>query len=197
MPGTYATNGAICDANSGQAGGALSTGIGVGANNSGTPLTQSATAADFAAARIGAPTGQNALLVGTITGGTGYTNGTYVLTHANGGLTGGTGDLNGEVTVTVAGGIITSAVVTKGGRYLTTPSVVIASMGGGASGVIPLTTPADGEVDALGSTYGTGKGMRYLVAAGAVAVGAAVSGGYLNRSPRAMVAGDATWAVAP
>jgi hypothetical protein len=196
MPGTYQTNGAICDANSSQSGGALSTGIGVGANNSGTPLTQSATAADFAAARIGAPAGQAALLVGALTAGAGYTNGTYVLVNGAG-LTGGTGDLNGEVMVTVAGGAITAAVVTKGGRYLTAPTVNLATLGGGAGGAIPLTTPADGEVDALGSTYGTGKGMRYLVAAGAVAVNAAVSGGYLNRSGRAMVAGEATWAVAP
>ncbi len=83
------------------------------------------------------------------------------------------------------------------GRYLTAPTVNLASLGGGAGGALPLTTPADGIVNPLGAAYGVGKGMRYLVAAGAVAINAAVSGGYLNRSTRAMVAGDATWAVAP
>jgi hypothetical protein len=197
MPGTYATDGASADQNGSQALGGMSTGIGVSARNSGQPLIQTATAADFAAARIGSPTGQNGLAVGALTAGTGYTNGTYLLNAANGGLTGGTGDLNGEIQVTVAGGAITAAVVTKGGRYLTAPSVNLAALGGGSGGAIPLTVPADGVVAALGAAYGTNKGVRYLVAAGAVAVNAAVSGGYLNRSTRAMVAGDAVWAVAP
>lgn len=197
MPGTFATDGASADQNGSQALGGMSTGIGVSARNSGFPLIQTATAADFAAARIGSPTGQNGLAIGAITAGSGYTNGTYLLNAANGGLTGGTGDLNGEIQVTVAGGAITAAVVTKGGRYLTTPSTVLTSLGGGTLGVVPVTTPADGVVAALGSGYGTNKGMRYLVAAGAVAPGAAISGGYLNRSTRTMALGDAAWGVAP
>ncbi len=195
--GSYAKDGAILDANESQQAGGLSTGIGVSPVNSGFPLQQSATAADFAAARIGSPTGQNGILVGTVVGGTGYTNGVYTLNAANGGLTGGTGDLNGALQVTVAGGIITSVVTLNAGRYLTAPAVSLAALGAGSGGAIPLTVPADGVVNVLGAAYGTGKGTRYLVAAGAVAINAAVSGGYLNRSTRAMVAGDAVWAVAP
>jgi hypothetical protein len=53
MAATYQTDGAICDATASQDTGALSTGIGVGANNSGPLAEQSLTAAAFTAARIG------------------------------------------------------------------------------------------------------------------------------------------------
>jgi hypothetical protein len=211
MTTTSAKDGAIADVSQDGGGsaamtgtGGMSTGIGNGAANSGFPLIQTATAADFAAARIGggsaSPAGvsiPNTLGAPTITAGSGYTNGTYLLNAANGGLTGGTGDLNGEIQVTVAGGAITAASVTKVGRYITAPTAVLTALGGGSAGVVTPTLLADGRVNALGTGYGTNKGTRYLVAAGSVANGAAVSGGYLNRSGRTMATGDATWAVAP
>jgi hypothetical protein len=110
MAASYQTNGAISDATASQDTGALSTGIGVGANWSGQPAQQTATAAAFTAARIGDATA--------------------------------------------------------------------------------------GTVYALGSTYGSSKGTRYVTATGAVADGAAVTTGWVNRSGRAMVAGDYCWAVA-
>lgn len=109
MPATYQTNGAICDATASQDTGALSTGIGCGANSSSPVAEQSLTASAFVAQRIG----------------------------------------NGS-----------------------------------------------GTVYALGSTYGASKGTRYVVATGAVADGAAVEVGWVNRSGRALVAGDYLWAVA-
>lgn len=207
----YAKDGALGDASQDGGGsaamsgtGGLSTGIGNGALNSGVPLIQGATAADFAAVRIGggsaSPAGvaiPNVLGAPTITAGSGYTNGVYLLNRENGGLTGGTGDLNGEIQVTVAGGAITAASVTKVGRYITAPTAVLTALGAGTLGVVTPTLLADGRVNALGAAFGTNKGTRYLVAVGAVAINAAVSGGYLNRSGRAMVTGDATWAVAP
>lgn len=207
----YSKDGAIGDASQDGGGsaalvgtGGMSTGIGNGANNSGQPLIQTATAADFVAARIGggsaSPAGvaiPNVLGAPTFVAGSGYTNGTYLLNAANGGLTGGTGDLNGEIQVTVAGGAITAAAVTKPGRYITAPTAVLTALGGGAAGVVTPTLLADGRVNALGAAFGANKGTRYLVAAGAVAVNAAISGGYLNRSGRAMVSGDGAWAVAP
>lgn len=208
---SYAKDGAIGDLSQDGGGGppvgtgGLSTGIGVGANNSGAPLIQSTTAADFAAARIGggsaSPAGvavPNVLGAPTITAGSGYTNGTYLLNAANGGLTGGTGDLNGEIQVTVAGGAITAAVVTKPGRYITAPTAVLTQLGGGAAGVVTPTLLADGRVVALGAAYGNNKGVRYNQANAGVAVNAAITPGtYLNRSGRAMVSGDAAWGVAP
>lgn len=56
MAATYQTNGAICDATASQDTGALSTGIACGANWSGQPAQQSATAAAFTADRIGGAT---------------------------------------------------------------------------------------------------------------------------------------------
>lgn len=50
---TYVTDGCIADATASQADGALCTGIGVGANNSGPKAEQAVTAAAFTAARIG------------------------------------------------------------------------------------------------------------------------------------------------
>lgn len=53
MAASYQTNGAICDATASQDTGALSTGIGCGANMSGPLAEQSLTASAFTASRIG------------------------------------------------------------------------------------------------------------------------------------------------
>jgi peptidyl-tRNA hydrolase len=64
--------------------------------------------------------------------------------------------------------------------------------------VIQRIGGATQAVVALGTGYGASKGTRFRVATGAVANGAAVAPStYLNRSGRAMVAGEGVWAVAP
>lgn len=110
MAASYTTDGAIADATASQDTGALSTGIGCGANSSGAVPDQSLTASAFTAARIG--------------------------------------------------------------------------------------DAAAGTVYALGASYGSSKGTRYVIATGSVANGAAVTAGWLNRSGRTMAAGDYCWAVA-
>lgn len=110
MAASYTSSGVIADATASQDTGALSTGIGVGAEWSGQPAQQSATATAFTAARIG--------------------------------------------------------------------------------------DAAAGTVYALGAGFGADKGTRYVQATGDVADGAAVVAGWINRSGRAMVTGDYTWAVA-
>lgn len=65
MAATYQTNGAICDATSSQGTGALSTGIGCGANWEGYPAQQTATAAAFTANRIGDATAGTVYALGS------------------------------------------------------------------------------------------------------------------------------------
>lgn len=196
MPGTFQTNGAIADRTPSQGQGGMSTGIGCGGSRGGPPQ-QTPTVADFVAARIGGNIGSQVDST-VVVGGSGYTNGVYLLNAANGGLVGGGGGGGAELTVTVAGGIITSATVSNPGRgYAAAPTVVITALGAGTLGTITATILADGSVVALGSTYGLNKGTRYLTAAGAVPVNGVVSATYLNRSPDALVAGQSVWAVAP
>lgn len=193
MPATFQTDGALGDMTPGQDLGGMSTGIGVGSNYSSSALIQSTTSSDFAPSRIGGTAGLGQLVISAaITAGSGYTNGTYVIAPTGGGGSG------ASVTVTVAGGAITAATVTApGSGYTTAPTVSLAALGAGTGGAVTLTIAADGRANALGSAYGTNKGTRYLTASGTVANGAAISGGYLNRSGRTMVAGDSAWAVAP
>lgn len=182
--------------------GGLSTGIGIGARQSG-PVTanQSATAVDLLPTRIGGGTlAASASNLGdlvnglTVVGGSGYTNGVYLIESAGGGQPAGAA----QIQVTVVGGVITGADVTRAGAGFTSaPTFSVAGLGAGTLGSITATVGREGDLDALGTGFGTNKGTRYLVAAGAVAIDAAVSGGYLNRSGRAMVAGEGTWAVAP
>lgn len=192
MPATYATDGVLADMTPGQDLGGCSTGIGVGSSRRG-PANQSVTAADFAPSRIGGTQGFGSCVISAaVTAGTGYTNGTYTIVP-----TGGSG-AGAEVVVTVAGGVITGATVTKpGSNYATAPTVSLAALGAGTGGAVTLTIAADGRSNVLGAAFGANKGGRYLTAAGAVANGAAVSGGYLNRTGQAMVAGDSAWCVAP
>ena len=53
-----------------------------------------------------------------------------------------------------------------------------------------------GTVYALGSGYGSSKGVRYMQATGTVADGAVVATGWVNRSGRTLNTGDYVWAVA-
>jgi hypothetical protein len=218
MAATFTTSGVFADASlegrgKGAAGswaggeGGLSTGIGIGALSSG-PLQGnfSATAADALPMRIGGGVKSsagssnsdsnlgNVITGATFAAGSGYTNGVFLARTAGGGAVGA-----GEVQITVAGGAITAVDVTdEGSSFTSTPTVTLPSgMGGGSGGSVTLTVGPQGRAVMLGTGYGTNKGTRYLVASGAVANNAAVSGGYLNRSGRAMVAGEGVWAVAP
>jgi hypothetical protein len=193
MPATFQTDGALADTTPGNDIGGASTGIGVGSNYSSSALIQSTTATDFSPSRIGGLAGLGQVVISAaITAGSGYTNGTYTLIPTGG------GGSNSEVVVTVAGGAITAATVTKpGSGYTTAPTVSLAPLGAGTGGAVTLTIAENGRSNILGAAFGTNKGTRYLTASATVANGAAISGGYLNRSGRTMLAGDSAWAVAP
>jgi hypothetical protein len=212
MPATFAKDGAMASLAGGNDIGGMSSGIGVGALHSGAPLIQTATAADYKDMAIGggalASSSSNLgnVIQGIVTGvaGSGYTNGTYrVPSDASGGQAAGCGEL--EIVIT-AGAIASRRVTRAGAGFTSAPTFTIANArnvvdgsgpGAGTLGTMVVTVAQDSAAVALGAAFGTNKGTRYLVAAGAVANNAAVSGGYLNRSGRAMVAGEATWAVAP
>lgn len=68
MAASYQTDGVISDSTASQDTGALSTGIGVGAENSGTKAEQSLTAAAFEAARIGGATAGTVYALGAAYG---------------------------------------------------------------------------------------------------------------------------------
>jgi len=215
MTATYQTDGALNTWQGGNATGGASTGIGVGSNQSGpiVGLNFTATAADFVAPHIGdgtlatsaSNTGQIVQEPVTITAGSGYTDGNYkVESNASGGQGAGAASL----LFTISGGAITAASVKRPGSGFTgAPTFTVANAvnvndgtsgpGGGTLGALVVTVGYDSRAAMLGAAFGTNKGTRYLTAAGSVANGAAVSGGYLNRSGRTMVAGDSTWAVAP
>lgn len=203
MPATFAKDGAIAELGPNDTG-ALCSGIGVSPANSGAPAIQSVTAADFKDMAIGSGTtassasnlGQTVDMPLTIVGGTGYTNGVFLIDSAGGGKLAG----EAQIEVTVAGGIIQAAarLVRAGSGFTSAPTFTpTAAMGGGTGGTITATVSIGGRVQALGAAYGANKGTRYLTAAGSVANNAAISGGYLNRSGRAMVTGESAWGVAP
>jgi hypothetical protein len=219
MAATFTTSGVFADASiegrgKGTAGswaggeGGQSTGIGIGAQRSGVSQSNfTATVADALPVRIGGGVKSSAgssnsdsnlgnviTAPATFVAGSGYTDGVHLARTAGGGAVGA-----GEIQITVAGGAITAVDITDAGSSFTsTPTVALPpSMGAGTGGSVTLTTGPQGRAAMLGTGYGTNKGTRYLVAAGAVANNAAVSGGYLNRSGRAMIAGEGVWAVAP
>lgn len=220
MPVTFALDGALEAAQGGNDTGAASTGIGTASNQSG-PTVQgnfSNSVADFYIWHIGggpsdevAPSTMSASNTGrvvnppiTVTAGSGYTNGTYLVQSSGGGAPAGTA----AVEFTVAGGAITAArVVRPGSGFTSAPTFTV------ANGVNTVTGagPGAGTLGALvaavgylsqgymrGAAFGLNKNTQRLTAVGPVAVNAAVTPStFLNRSGRAMVAGDATWAVEP
>lgn len=102
MAATYTTDGAICDATASQDTGALSTGIGCGANSSGAFADQSLTASAFVAERIG-----------------GATAGTVYALGASYGASKGTRYVQASGTV-ANGGVVTAGWVNRSGRALVT-----------------------------------------------------------------------------
>lgn len=206
MPVTYSTDGAFAALQPGNDTGAASSGIGIGANNSGLPPSGNFTSeptTDFVLQHIGGGatatsagnTGQIIQNPAAITAGSGYTNGTYDVTTADGGV----GAVQGLVRITVAGGAITAAVIVNaGGNFTTAPTVSLAGLGAGTGGAVTLTIGLGSRAVALGAAFGANKGMRRVTATTAAANGAAVTPStYINRSGRTLVIGDSLWAVAP
>lgn len=216
MPATFATNGAFASRAGGNDVGGLNSGIGIGSNNSGVPPSGNftATAADATANHIGGGalatsannTGNVVQEPVALTAGSGYTNGTYkVESDASGGQPAKAACME----FVVSGGAIVSARILRAGSGFTSaPTFNVANgvnvvdgtgPGAGTLGALVVTVGLNSRAIMLGTSnpLSANKGTRRLVAAGTVADGAAVSGGYLNRSGRTMAAGDSTWAVAP
>lgn len=216
MPATFATDGALNSWQGGNDTGAGSSGIGVASNQSGTPAPGefTLTATDFVAPHIGdgalatsaSNTGNIVQEPQAITTGSGYTNGNYIVeSNASGGQGAGAASLY----FTVVGGAITASRVKRpGSGFTSAPTFTVANAintdgsgsgpGGGTGGALVVTVGLDSRAVMLGAGFGVNKGTRRVQASGAVAPGAAVTpSSYLNRSGRAMVAGDQTWAVAP
>lgn len=214
MAATFATSGALNSWAGGNDTGAANTGIATGSNRSGQPTgNASDTAADFVANHIGggllatsaSNTGSIVQEPITITAGSGYTNGTYrVESNASGGQTAGAASIE----FVISGGALTSArVVRPGSGFTSAPTFTVANAintqtgagpGAGTLGALVVTVGSGSRAVMLGTGFGTNKGTQRLTAAGAVAIDAAVTPStYLNRSGRALVAGDVLWAVAP
>lgn len=216
MTATSALNGALNAFAGGNDTGAACTGIGTASNQSGVPVSGNftVTAADFVAQHIGG--GALATSAGNtgniiqepivVTAGSGYTNGTYrVQSNASGGQTAGAG----EIEFVIAGGALTTArVVRPGSGFTSAPTFTVANAintngtgagpGGGTLGALVVTVALGSRAVMLGTGFGANKGTQRLQAVGAVAIDAAVTpSSYLNRSGRALVAGEQTWAVAP
>jgi hypothetical protein len=217
---TFATNGAFEAAQGGNPLGGASTGIGWGSNQSGQPVAGNFTvnAVDRLAFHIGygpndevAPSTMSASNTGqilnppiTVTAGSGYTNGTYRVQSTGGGAPAGAG----EIIFTVAGGAITSAYINRAGSGFTSaPTWTVANAtnvptgagpGAGTGGAFVTSIGYGSQAFMLGTGFGANKNFQRLAAAGAVAVDAAVTPStYLNRSGRALVAGDTLFAVEP
>jgi hypothetical protein len=216
MPATFALDGALNAFQGGNDTGAACTGIGTGSNQSGAPVTGnfSTTAVDFVAQHIGGgalatSAGNTGNIVQepiTITAGSGYTNGTYrVQSDASGGQTAGAASIQ----FTIAGGALTAASVHRpGSGFTSAPTFTVANAintngtgagpGGGTLGALVVTVGLGSRANMLGAAFGTNKGTQRLQAVGGVAINGVITPStYLNRSGRALVAGDQTWAVAP
>jgi hypothetical protein len=180
----------------------MTSGIGFSSISSSGLRQQSNTVADFREAAIGggalAVSASN--LGNTLNGplvvvaGTGYTPGTYTIDSVGGGMPNGTGAVLVEVT---AGGLVTARIVRAGNGFTSAPTFPTAGIPAGTGATITATVGLDSPATLLGTGIVAPKGGRYLTAVGNVANNAAVSGGYLNRSGRAMVAGESVWAVQP
>jgi hypothetical protein len=221
MPATFTTDGAINVAQGGNDTGGASTGIGIGSNQSGYPVpgnfslsTQDQLAWHIGggdntqtpgAANSASNTGQVLNPPVAFAPGAAYVNGTYrVPSNASGGQPAGAG----EIEIVVAAGAITSArIVRPGSGFTSAPTFTVANAVnvngtgvpiGGGGGTLTVTVGFLSQVYMLGAAFGANKNTQRLQAAGAVAIDAAVTPStYLNRSGRAMVAGDTTWAVEP
>lgn len=208
MPATFQTDGVLEVAQGGNDMGAACTGIGVGSGQSGAapPGNFTDSAGDFLAWHIGGNVGGTGQVVNppvTVTAGAGYTDGTYRVQSAGGGQPSGMA----EVEFVVSGGALVSARVTRpGSGFTSAPTFTVANgvnaagagPGAGAGGALLVAVGLLSQAFMRGAAFGANKNTQRLTAVGAVAINAAVApSAYLNRSGRAMVAGDSTWAVEP
>jgi hypothetical protein len=221
MPATFQTDGALNAAQGGNDTGAASSGIGLASNQSGPTVPGNFTSAstDALAWHIGggtntavAPSSSSASQTGPVinpevafAAGTGAANDTYrIQSNASGGQLAGCAELE----FVVAGGVITSVrVVRPGSGFTSAPTFTAANavntngLGVALGGSGQTFTAAVGLLSQfymLGTGFGSQKNTQRLTAVGAVALNAAVTPStYLNRSGRALVAGDALWAVEP
>jgi hypothetical protein len=216
MPATFQTDGALYAAQGGNDVGAACSGIGVGSNQSGAPVPGnfSLSVADFLIHHIGGgdPATGSASNTGQVlnppvafAAGSGYTNGTYrVQSNASGGQPAGAAEI--EIVVT-AGAISSARIVRPGSGFTSAPTFTVANAVningtgtpiGGSGGTLTVTVGFMSQAYMLGAAFGNAKNTQRLAAVGAVAINAAVTpSAYLNRSGRALVAGDTTWAVEP
>lgn len=215
MPATFALDGALNAFQGGNDTGAACTGIGTASNQSGVTVSGNFTdtVADFTANHIGGGalatsannTGNIVQEPVTLTAGSGYTNGTY---RVNSDASGGQPAQAAQLQFTIAGGAITAAqVIRPGSGFTSAPTFTVANAintngtgagpGAGTLGALVVTVGLNSRANMLGAGFGTNKGTQRKTAVGTVANGAAVAGGYLNRSGRTMAAGESTWAVAP
>jgi hypothetical protein len=140
----------------------------------------------------------------TFVAGSGYTDGRYRVQSAGGGQPNGTASVEFLVT---GGAIVWARVHRPGGGFTSAPTFTVANAvefstgagpGAGTLGTITVTVGNAGAKPTSMITPNANKPFRRVVAVGAVADGAAVTPGtYLNKSGRALVAGDEVWAVAP
>lgn len=143
----------------------------------------------------------------TFVAGSGYSpDGTYVIESTGGGAPAGAA----SVLITVSGGaIIWARIKRPGSGFTSAPTFTVANatlvgsggqtaITGGSGGTVTVGISATGTKPTSMINPSTNKPFRRVVAAGAVANGAAVTPGtYLNQSGRALVAGDEVYAVAP
>jgi hypothetical protein len=221
MAATFALDGALDAAQGGNSTGAASTGIGVASNQSGVTVAGNFTdsALDILAHHIGGAandtpgftsasasnTGQVINPPVNVTAGSGYTNGTYLVqSNASGGQLAGAA----SILFTVAGGAITLAEVQRPGSGFTgAPTFTVANAintqtgagpGAGVGGALVVAVGLMSQAYMLGAAFGVNKNTRRTTATAPVAINAAVAPStYLNRSGRAMLTGESTWAVEP
>jgi hypothetical protein len=220
MTATFAKDGAFDAAQGGNATGAASSGIGIASNASGQPVRGNFTdsVADVLIHHMGgapndevAPSTVSASNTGRVinppvafVAGAAYVNGTYRVQSTGGGAPNG----SGEIEIVVAAGAITSArIVRPGSGFAAAPTFTVANAVnvngsgvpiGGGGGTLTVAVGYMSQVYMLGAAFGANKNTQRLTAAGAVAIDAAVApSAYLNRSGRALVAGDGLYAVEP
>jgi hypothetical protein len=136
--------------------------------------------------------------------GSGYVDGRYRVQSAGGGMPNGTASVEFAV---VGGVIVWSRIHRPGSGFTSAPTFTVAqavefttgaTISGGTGATLTATIGATGSKPTSMVVPATNKPFRRVVAIGAVAIDAAVSPGtYLNKSGRALVAGDELWAVGP
>lgn len=204
---TSAHTGSFDPQTPGSPGAGSSSGIGLGPLASAPDVTNNWTVDannDITLGWIGGSSLGNVVLEPTtLTAGSGYTDGRYRVQSVGGGQPNGTASIEFLVT---GGAIVWARVHRPGSGFTSAPTFTVsqavefttgAGPGAGTLGAIVVTVGQAAKPTAM-IVPAANKPMRRVVAVGAVAIDAAVTPGtYLNKSGRALVAGDELWAVAP